>query len=130
MLLYGVGLYLVWGVSLLCSPQGLGATVMGVFKDNNVSNITAGTLFLISATLTLVGLFLKDGILSLILCFPQQILLIINSLSCIECIFKQQYSDGVVRPFAFILVDQFPFVFATAIHFIALLDICLFSDSS
>ncbi len=128
MLIYGVLLYLFWGIILLFSPNAMGATVMGIFKDNNISNISLSFIFICSALMTFFGLFLKNSVMSLIFCFPQQLLLLFNSLSCVVCIFKQQYADGVERSFSFILADQIPFVLATFIHFMALLDMCLFSN--
>src|ERR1041384_3061142 len=105
-LIYGILLYLIWGIVLLFSPNGMGATVMGIFKENGINNIVMSVIFISAAILTSIGLFLKSSTFALIFCFPQQILLLLNSLSCLVCIFRQEYADGVQRPFSFILTDQ------------------------
>jgi len=130
MMIYGVGLYLVWGISLCFSDAGMGATVMDVFQDNNINHITLGILFLVTGSMTLFGLICKmvykRSILGLCFFFPQQILLMINAIACINAIVHGEYADHVQRPFSFIFIDQFPFIFAGVIHTLALLDVCLF----
>ena len=126
-LIYGVLLYFIWSILLFCSPEPMNTTVMGIFRENGISNIVMAVMFLLSSILTFIGLFFKNSVMSLIFCFPQQILLLLNSLSCLICIFRQEYSDGVTRPFAFILTDQLPFILLSIVHFLALLDMCLFS---
>jgi len=125
MLIYGIGLYLFWGIVLLFSPEAMGITVMGIFQQNNVSHYVVSMLFLGAGLLTFISLFLKNTLATVLLCFPQQFLLMINAASCLLCIFAGKYADGVVRPVSFILADQFPFVFAGVIHSVVLIDMAI-----
>lgn len=66
----------------------------------------------------------KGFILTLLL-LPQQALVVLTMLGGLTAIFTAQFADGVIRPRAFLLIDQSPIILLGLGHSWAMLKHCL-----
>ena len=67
-------------------------------------------LFLLGGLSALTSIRCKNERLEFLLLMPQQLLLLLTSVSGISSAFNQQYIDGVGRPGLFIFADQLPII--------------------
>ena len=109
--------HLLWGPLLLIDPSCANATALGTLH-RIVGNTTVEGLLL-----TAVGLgtawAMRRGIYDLKSFFaiiPQQTCLFVSAFGAAEAIIKSQYGDGVPRPWAFILADQWAWILVAILH--------------
>ena len=83
----------------------------------------AAVLFVV-AILATIALFVarKSPVGTLLLLLPQQCVLVLSAGGAVDAMVLSQFADGVVRPRAFLMADQFPIVLATVMHTVAILD--------
>lgn len=74
----------------------------------------------IAATSSLVWPDRRRGLLELL---PQQFTLMMSAGGAIVCIWAGHFADGVIRPSAFLLVDQIPAVLIALMHSGAIVEI-------
>ena len=105
---------------LLYDPSNsIGATpIHSLYKPFESTWFLSVGLF-ISATFALASHWLKRPYCVWAL-YPQQIILFITAFGCLDAIIFSHYADGVIRPMAFIAVDQIGTVFAFICHTVKL----------
>lgn len=119
MVLYCTALHLFWGLLILVDIRALGATPVAALH----------VLFnfpLISIVLILVSILAMAGLCislpwNVAFLLPQQSLLLISAAGAIAAICSGQFADGVIRPVAFIAVDQVHVILASIGHAIAII---------
>ena len=117
---YAISVHLVWGaVILLRGPQNTAPTwLIGQWLKND-----AGWAYLAAAGAALAAFMVKDRMIGLGLCLPQQALLLLSAGGSLACVLRGAYADGSQRPWPFILVDQSPNILVAVFHSLALLEV-------
>ena len=120
---YALSLHVLWAIALLIDPvSAQWATaphaLAQIFNGYTaiiliaVSVVTLGALWKIRHSYLLVGLLM-----------PQQFILCVSALGALNSILKGSFSDGVIRPIAFIFVDKLPAILAALMHTIAIIQV-------
>jgi hypothetical protein len=116
-----VALHVAWGLMVAISPHSTDSTPL------HTLDVVIPTRALLAASLLTAGTLAalanhtrKIGIVTLLCLIPQQGFLIITAAGAVFAVTNGHYADGVVRPFFFILADQFavislPFWYTAAI---------------
>lgn len=118
---YAIVLHLTWGSVLLMDIRAGYTTGIRALAQLFGSPIVAGWFLVCVALIAAHGILCKRY--SMIKCLPQQFALLVSAGGSVHAIITQQFADGVPRPLAFILCDQFPAILAAVFHTIALLGI-------
>lgn len=119
MVLFAVGLHLVWASILFVDDAALGATaVNALHRWIPMPWLTWVILF--AALFAVVALAVRPPWFLLLL-LPQQILLIMSAAGAVEAIWIAQFADGVIRPRAFLAADQFYSILAAIGHTAAII---------
>lgn len=118
--LYCFVLHVFWAAIVFIYPEAIGATpvsaLYGVFRSDALLCIV-----LVSASaLGLAALFTNLPWV-VVLLIPQQSLLLISAAGAIASVVTAQFADGVIRPRAFIAVDQMHIVLAAIGHAAAII---------
>lgn len=127
----GVMLFWYWAVELMFSTAPLDTTPMYIWKvvSNHIgiadrlgfAPITATLLFVFGA-MTLHGLTLVDIRQGHKWMMPQGFLLMVQGAFCLYFASTGHYADGTPCPPAHIRPDQMPFILASVLHTVALMD--------
>ena len=115
--------HVAWGVLLLTSGE-LRTTGLAWMIEVCGGPYRAGVLCLVIGLLAVFPHFRSPyrRSLSLLLFYlPQQILLFMSATNAMRAVILQQFADGVIRGWAFILADQLTAVLFAVFHTIALL---------
>ena len=109
-----------WRGALLLYDSNAGATTStGAMMKLAGNHYLAGLVFIVVALLA--AYFMQSRKYAWLL-LPLLIALIISSIEAIEAIGKSQFSDGVIRPWAFIAADQIPSVFIVVFYAAAIFE--------
>lgn len=118
---YAIAVHIVWGIVILLqgaqntAPTWLLSQLLGAYSG--WSYLAAGVAALGAAFVV------KDRMVGLVMCLPQQMLLLLSAGGSLDCVLRGAYADGVPRPWQFILVDQSPNILVALFHSIALLEV-------
>lgn len=120
MVLFAVGLHLVWASILVFDHSATQATAV------NALHRFIGNELLLAFTVAFAALVAFYAMLSrspwtLLLLLPQQILLMMSAAGAVEAIWTAQFADGVIRSRAFIAADQVYSVLAAMGHTAAII---------
>lgn len=121
---YAVIVHLIWGVAILATGEVFHTTAI----DANLTNISAnpyviGLFFIIVAFAAVFPLWKKlNSLTALLLSLPQQYTLVLSSIGALTAIIESHFADGVIRPRAFILIDQCAIIVATLLHTVAIIE--------
>jgi hypothetical protein len=63
---------------------------------------------------------LKNPFHRILLLLPQQSLLVISALGALSAIISGHFADGVVRPWGFIMADQFPIILSAILYSVSI----------
>lgn len=109
---------------ILTNHQQLLVARLGIFYEIFPQPYIGAVLMLIAASLAIVGLTITitSSLKRFLLFIPQQLFLLVTMSSAIDAIVLQHYSDGVIRPWTFILQDQLPSIVLTIGYFFAILE--------
>ena len=122
--LYAIFQHVGWGLLLLWDKRASGVTAIASMSDR--LGVTASAVaFLIVGVLAFVALFLERqrwrGIfLAPALLIPQQIVLMFSAAGAVHAMISSSFADGVVRPRAFLIADQYPAVIVMLFHTLAI----------
>ncbi len=118
MVLYAVGLHVIWGFSGLSDPSAFDSTgpsavfrLFGAFSPAVCFSV---------ALLACIAMFCKSPRVVVGLMLPQQSLLIISAVGAARAILLGHFPDGTMRSHEFILNDQAPALLAAATHTLAI----------
>ena len=113
----------VWSACLWWTPEAVGATPLALMRSWIQQAQLEAVACAVGALcpLPLYARWRWSRVTISCWLLPQQILMLLSAISCVQAILLQQYADGVVRPFAFLLTDQLPMVLFAVIHTITLL---------
>lgn len=98
-------LHLVWAVALMGDHSALDATALSSIYRYIASPELIVLALTIAAGLALIGISTTTPWIVLLL-LPQQCLLMMSAAGAIEAMYLGQFADGILRPHAFIIVDQ------------------------
>jgi hypothetical protein len=112
---------LVWGILLLFSgSQYILFTNARALQQIFASWQGVGVVLIVAGLMSILALWQKKKWNFLALMAPQ-ILIVLSSLtSVLVAIIGQQFGDGVIRGWAFILLDQWPSLSLTLLYFLAI----------
>ena len=115
---YAVGLHLLWACLLFAGFDAtLSSTALSGPAKLFPNSYGLGILLLTVASCALVGIYMRRiNITKVMLLVPQQIMLGLSAFAALHAMVVSHYSDGVERPWSFIVADQAPAVFALLIH--------------
>ena len=116
--------HLVWGVALVLSEPAAMATATSELHKAIDQHVVEGVLVFVAGVAALASMFRRSiDVLGFYLLLPQQFLLFISGYSSARAVWLQQYGDGVTRPFAFILVDQWAWILVAILHAVRVTEI-------
>ena len=119
MVLYAVGLHLIWAFCGLSSPTAFDSTALSALYR------LAGTftpLACFTVALMAVGaMFCHKPLRMVGLMLPQQALLVVSGIGAAKAVYLGSFPDGVIRSHEFILSDQAPALLAVLTHTCAIL---------
>ena len=130
MVFSAVVVHAIWGCMLLVSDAPLHCTPMAETPFRHLQYMAA-IIYIAAAIMALVpimSLYSKSTLVDLVLCTPQQILLMMSAMSAIWCIIRGAYADGEPRPRMFIAADQLWVIVSMCVHTFALIDWYVFSE--
>jgi hypothetical protein len=113
-------MHLTWGLLVLIEPTIQSITGISGIKIGNP--VLSGCVLIFAGAIAPLGIYTNTFFSSLLL-IPQQILLIVSSVSAIESMILGIYPDGYVpeiSPNLFIIADQSPIVWLAILHFSSL----------
>ena len=114
---------LITSLLILSDPYPLIVARMGIFYQLFPQPYIGGIIMLLSVLLALYGLTVHSyKRWRFILFMPQQFFLLLTTGSALNYIFMQEYADGVIRSWQFILQDQLPTIILTIGYAFAILD--------
>ena len=119
----------VWAGMLCVSADPLGCTPMAESPFGH-NRFLAAAVYAFASVAALVALTVPKLDLSwwgLVLCLPQQFLMLLSAGTAILCVLRSTYADGVPRPALFIAADQLWGIVGMTMHSAALLDWCYWS---
>lgn len=125
--LYSSILHTLIGIlHLVDAPVGM-AVGMQAVHTLTLNPMLGGLIYLTSTACSLIGCYAPrlHAIVRLACFLPQQSLLIMSALEAIQAVVTQQYTDGVLRAWAFILADQLPRILLATCHSHALIESAL-----
>lgn len=119
MVLYAVTLHYAWAIALFFDDSAAMAT--GIHSlERFISMPVLPWAIASAATMALIGIFVYSPWF-LMLLLPQQFMLMISAAGAIDAISMEQFADGTMRPFWFVLADQCNSVFAAVWHTVAII---------
>lgn len=122
-ILMAVVLHYAWSVLLMGYGTHIHSTPLAYFCESLTPQNT-GYLLSIVATLAVLGLYLNGELQpwqKALFMIPQQAVLAISAGTSISAVLGQQYADGIIRHWAFILSDQLPLILLAIFHTAAVL---------
>lgn len=129
-IIVAISLHLIWAVGLAIDPAAHQATALHALLLLTSNPITASAVLTIIACLAGLGCTWQWDLLGLpmriwqaLLILPQQCILIMSSIGCINAMLNSAFVDGVARPRWFIIVDQIPIILITVGHVTAVASI-------
>lgn len=107
---YVILLHTIAGISVLLSASPIRTATLSPFYGYASNYKYVGLLLLLCAALAFSGLAVerKHPKLAYLLFAPQHLVILISGLIAFSLAYRQQYADGVQRPFLFIFTDQLP----------------------
>lgn len=114
-IIYTTTLYLIWGTILLIDSSAFSTNAIGFFETFFNQTITSLS-FLFAGLLATASFKVKDKFTNFLMLLPQQILLLLASMSGVVSTIRGQYIDGVIRPSAFIFADQLPIILLSLVY--------------
>lgn len=118
---YAILLHLIWGMELLIDSNAENATALHLLSEICPAPI-AGVAFLFAAFMAI--LFIVQPrwcpVRHVLLVALQQLLLVASAVSVFQAMSRSAFGDGVVRPRAFIIVDQVHALLVAVFHTVAL----------
>lgn len=114
-ILYATVLYLIWGIILLVDSSAFSTNPIGFF-EYFFDKTTTSLAFLTAGLLATASFKVKDKFNNFLMLLPQQILLLLASMSGVVSTIRGQYIDGVIRPSAFIFADQLPIILLSLVY--------------
>lgn len=110
----------LWGTMLLVERQPVLTTGLAFFSGwaQTARPSTAGLIILLVGTMAACGLGTRWAAYWAI---PQQLVLLMSTLTAVHAVLLGQYPDGTIRPSMFILADQLPAILVTVLHTAALM---------
>lgn len=112
----------VTALLILFDSHSLLVARLGIFYKIFPYPYIGAMFMLIAVVSTIYGLTLSNRLARFLLFIPQQLFLIMTTGSAVDFIIMQQYADGVIRSWQFILQDQLPTIVLTIGYFFAILD--------
>lgn len=112
----------VTAVLILMDKHSLIVARLGIFYKLFSQPLVGALFMLVAVSMTLYGLTVTSSAKRFFLFVPQQIFLIMTTGSAIDSVIMQQYADGVIRSWQFILQDQLPSIVLAIGYFFAILD--------
>jgi hypothetical protein len=119
MVLFAVALHLSWATILMLDDAALNATAIHALHRYIASLPLLAATLAAAALLAVIGLFTRVPWVVLLL-IPQQAILMMSAAGAVEAMWLGQFADGVLRPHAFIIADQFYSVLAAIGHTVAI----------
>ena len=114
-----------WAILLSVDPRTMAATPVNILGQVMGGPLRASVVLTLAAITAMVFPFLtrdiKNSSLALLL-IPQQALLIMSAGAGVAAAYSAHYADGVMRPQAFILADQFPVIVMALLYTAAVLE--------
>jgi hypothetical protein len=118
MILYAIGLHVMWGVIGLSDRTAYDSTALSaIFRL--FGTVTPLACFAV-AIFAFGAMFCRRPTIMVGLMLPQQTLLIISALGAGRAVWSSSFADGVIRSQAFILSDQAPALLAAFVHTFAI----------
>lgn len=111
-------LHVIEAIVLCFYPGSEGTIALASLINTFGSNYLTAAALLVASSLAAITILSKkiNFIWRIIAILPQQGLLFITAFGALSAIIGSQYADAVIRPFAFILVDQWPRMVFALIH--------------
>ena len=108
---------------LLTSNSPMDVTAISTVKSIGLASSSfMGLFYLLVAVSGLLGVLnkRKEG---LIFVLPQSFLLIVSAFGAAQAMVSGMFADGIIRPVAFLVVDQSPAIIAAILHSMNVLDL-------
>ncbi len=125
MVAYASTMHLTWGVLLVFWPDSIGATPVAVFTRAVGSPVLVGITLWGVALMALVGMSrVTNGLhgwLRTVSLLPQQSVLLVSASASMQAVIEEEYADGTLRSWSFILADQLPALLLAAFYSIGIL---------
>ena len=116
--------HLVWGVTLILSEPATMATATSMLHRIIKHNVAEGMIVFAAGCLALASMYRRKlDMIGFQLLLPQQFLLFVSAYASARAVWMQQYGDGVTRPFAFILTDQWAWILVAILHAVRVTEI-------
>lgn len=132
-ILFASSIHIGWALLLWATPAAEGATPVHILSVVFGGPVRTAVVLLIVASAALAFPFIRYTVsrptLALML-IPQQAVLIMSALAGARAAWIGHYSDGVPRPWAFILADQLPVILAAVLYTTAVLEAAFADEDS
>lgn len=115
---------MIWGAAIIISVDSLGANAMQLFVYAlPLSRFQIAGLFVGGAGLAMYAMRYREyniGMLSMLCFLPQQLLILGTAFPAVSSIIREQFGDGVLRPFWFIFTGEIWSILLAVFYFGAL----------
>ena len=116
--------HLVWGVTLILSEAATMATATSMMHKLVKNHVVEGAIVFSAGCLALASMYRRKlDMTGFQMLLPQQFLLFVSAYASAQAVWRQQYGDGVTRPFAFILTDQWAWILVAILHAVRVTEI-------
>ncbi len=116
-----IAMQFIWAVGLAIDPSSQNATAVFALMAMTKDPMAVSHLLIVSTLLATIGFLSSNLFVKIIFLIPQQILLTISAVGCINAMYSSSFADGVIRSRWFIILDQSPVVLFWIGHTIVLI---------